>query len=827
MTKNHTVQVSIGAALAGTFKTALTSGSKQLTRLGDSMKKLETRSKGLNSFNKLQGDVQKASSRLNEAEEKVRRLKLEMQKTEKPTKQMQVNLGRARQAANKAKEALKKKRLELGKLRSELNLTSSSSKKLAAEQLKLGATADKLRSKYRLLNESIARRESILSKRSALRGQAFDMIALGAAIGAPIKAAIDFESSMADVRKVIEFKDGKKGLDDLGDKLKELSRTIPLSASELAAIAAAGGQLGETEDTVESFVNVVAKMSTAFDMSAEDAGESIGKIKNVFGLGIDQMESFGDTINHLSDNTAAKAKEIVAALLRVGGPAGDFGLKPDSVAALADTFIALGKPPQQAGTAINALLVKLNTADKQSPKFQAGLAAMGLSASELKDHIAQDAEGALLSFLETVSKVEDQDRAGILFDLFGQEYVDDISLIAGKIDVYKHALGTLADESKRAGSMQREFENRSDTTANKIKLFRNRINELSIALSDGLLPGINFVLGAFGKVFTGIAMVAKTFPLLTTVIFGTIFGLVALKIASIGLAFGWTFVTGGAEMVRAAFIKMRIAALLNNVSFKAFNLTSLVTAIRLKALAFGKVLAVIWGKLAVVASLVKTRLVALNAAALVSSARLKVLNAVSLVTAGRMKLLAAGGMIKAFAGSLLSLATRAIPIVIGGLKALTVAILTNPIGLIIGGIALAAGLVIANWQKVKDFFAGIWEPIKPIWEKFAAFIGKIWDVISAPFKAIGSLLGSLFSFGGEVQANVSTNTVAGDLQPAIVDASSLPSGSTINNSTYNNSFNINVNAAEGQSVKAIADEVIRRIKARSRGALFDQVPGVA
>lgn len=823
MTKSHTVQVSIGAALAGSFKSAFADGSKQLTRLGDGMKKLETRAKGLGSFNKLQGDVRKASDRLADAENKVHHLRLEMQKTDKPTKQMSANLGRAQLAANKAKEALKRKRNELGRLKNELKLTSISSKKLAAEQLKLGASADKLRSKYKLLNASIARRQNILSKRSALRGQAFDMIALGAAIGAPIKAAIDFESAMADVRKVVEFKNGKKGLADFGDKLKKLSREIPLSASELAAIAAAGGQLGTKEGELEDFVKVVSKMSTAFDMSAEDAGESIGKIKNVFGLGVKDMESFGDTLNHLSDNTAAKAKEIVAALLRVGGPAGDFGLKPDSVAALADTFIALGKPPQQAGTAINALLVKLNTAEKQSPKFQAGLEALGLSASELKESIGQDAEGALLSFLETVSKVDNQERAGILFDLFGQEYVDDISLVAGKLDVYKDALSALKDETKRAGSMQREFENRADTTANKIELFKNRINELSINMSDGLLPGINLVLGAFGKVFTGIAAVAKMFPLLTTVVFGTIFGLVALKIASVGLAFGWTFVTGAAEMVRSAFIKMRIQALLNNVSFKAFNLTSLVTAARLKALAFVKILAVMWGKLSLVVSLVRARLVGLNAAALITSARLKLLNAMSLITAGRMKILGLGGMIKAFAGSLVSLATRAIPIVIGGLRALTVAMLTNPIGLIIGGIALAAGLIITNWRRVKDFFASIWEPIKPIWEKFAAFIGKIWDVISAPFRAIGSL----FGFGGDVEANVSQNTIAGDVQPSFADASNLPAGGTVESNTYNNSFNINVNAAEGHSVKRIADEVIRRIKEQSRGALFDQVPGVA
>ena len=39
----------------------------------------------------------------------------------------------------------------------------------------------------------------------------------------------------------------------------------------------------------------------------------------------------------------------------------------------------------------------------------------------------------------------------------------------------------------------------------------------------------------------------------------------------------------------------------------------------------------------------------------------------------------------------------------------------------------------------------------------------------------------------------------------------------------NNSFNINVQATQNQDSKAVADEVMRRLKAQSRGALYDPV----
>lgn len=120
------------------------------------------------------------------------------------------------------------------------------------------------------------KRQGVLAQRANLRGQLFDAVALGAALGAPIKAAIDFESAMSDVRKVVNF-DTPDGLQKLGETLKIMSREIPLSAAGLAQIAASDGQLGIAAKDLAAFTNIVAKMATAFDMSAEEAGDSMAK----------------------------------------------------------------------------------------------------------------------------------------------------------------------------------------------------------------------------------------------------------------------------------------------------------------------------------------------------------------------------------------------------------------------------------------------------------------------------------------------------------------------------------------------------------------------
>lgn len=109
-------------------------------------------------------------------------------------------------------------------------------------------------------------------------------------------------------------------------ELEALSTQIPLTFTELAQITAAGGQLGVAEENLIAFTKLTADMATAFDISAESAGDSMAKLANIFSKPIEEMGEFGDMINTISNNMPAKASEIVESLTRIGGTAKAFGL---------------------------------------------------------------------------------------------------------------------------------------------------------------------------------------------------------------------------------------------------------------------------------------------------------------------------------------------------------------------------------------------------------------------------------------------------------------------------------------------------------------------
>jgi len=380
---------------------------------------------------------------------------------------------------------------------------------------------------------------------------------VGTVIQANTKKAIEFESKMADVSKMVDFP-SPTGVKDFGNELLKMSRVIPITANGLAEIAAAGGEQGIKLPDLLPFIDTVAKMSTAFDMGTSAAGESIGKLANIFNLPISKISGLGDEINHLSNNTNAKAVDMIDLLGRTGGIANQVGLTTAQTAALSATMLSLGQPVDVAGTSINAFLQKLYTARGQSKGFNDALASIGLSASKLESNFQAGPQQAIDDFMGRLSGLSKHSQALVIGELFGQEYSDNISLLVGNLGVYQKTLGLVSDATKYQGSMQKEFNIKALTTSNMLQLLSNHWDNVLISAGTIFLPEI---VALVGKLNSKLAYMSDKiirwsvmFPELTGFIsnlaagvFGVVAGLAGLSIlAGIGtlLGAGFALATG-------------------------------------------------------------------------------------------------------------------------------------------------------------------------------------------------------------------------------------------------------------------------------------------
>ena len=390
---------------------------------------------------------------------------------------------------------------------------------------------------------------ALSSKLSSIGGTA---VGAGAAIAVPItaglgvavKEALAFEEATADLNKVINASD--KVVKSFSGNILKLSRDIPIAATGLQQIAAAGAQMGIPQKQLLRFTEITAKAGVAFDITAAQAGESIGKISNIMGVGIDEIENLLGAVNHLSNNMAAKAPEIVNTLQRIGGTAKTFGLVGEEAVALSSAFIALGKPPEVAATGINALLTKMQTATGQSKGFREALGAIGLSAEELERSVREKGSQSIVDFLKRIQQLDEAQRPKILLELFGSEYQDDISLVTTNLNVLEQALGLAGDRAKTATSLQDEFAARSATTANQLQLLGNNFREIGITIGSAILPALNNTLKAIQPVIVGFADFAQAHP----------------RIVTVGVAFAGVAAAAGGFLVVAGTVATAVGGLI-------------------------------------------------------------------------------------------------------------------------------------------------------------------------------------------------------------------------------------------------------------------------
>jgi TP901 family phage tail tape measure protein len=206
--------------------------------------------------------------------------------------------------------------------------------------------------------------------------------AFGAAIGISTKAAIDFESSMADVRKVVDGLETPEAFRQISDEIMGLAAQMPIAAEGFAEIYAAAGQAGIAREDLKEFATQVAQVAVAFDMTAQEAGTAMAKIKTSLGLSIPALGDLTDAMNHLSNNTASTASELVDFTLRAGQAGKSAGLTAEQTAAFGAAMIASGVRTEIAATSFRNMVKALSRGPSMTERQISALSRLGFAQSD-------------------------------------------------------------------------------------------------------------------------------------------------------------------------------------------------------------------------------------------------------------------------------------------------------------------------------------------------------------------------------------------------------------------------------------------------------------
>lgn len=309
--------------------------------------------------------------------------------------------------------------------------------------------------------------------------------------GLSVKAAIDFESAFAGVRKTVDA--SEKDFARLEKGIMDMSKEIPASATAIAEVAEAAGQLGIETENILDFTRVMIDLGEATNLSADEAATALARFANITQMSQQDFDRLGSTIVDLGNNLATTEAEIVAMGLRLAGAGSQIGLTEAQILSFAGALSSVGIEAEAGGSAFSKVMIDMQLAvETNSGRLREFAKVAGMSSKDFAKAFKEDAASAIIAFIKGLGDAEKRGLSSIkiLDDMEIKEVRlrDALLRAAGASNVFSESLeiGTRAWEENTA--LTKEAEQRYKTTASQIQIAKNYLTEAGIVIGDLVVP---------------------------------------------------------------------------------------------------------------------------------------------------------------------------------------------------------------------------------------------------------------------------------------------------------------------------------------------------
>lgn len=320
--------------------------------------------------------------------------------------------------------------------------------------------------------------------------------ALAAGGVASAKFAIDFEDSFAGVKKTVDATPEqlakiKQGIIDLSTTGIDGRGAIPQTATELNELAAAGGQLGISQENIIDFTEVMAQMGSATNLVGEEGAATLARFQNVMGVGQNEIRNIGSAIVDLGNHSATTESEIAEMALRMGKYGSSVRMSAADVLGYSAALSSLGIEAQMGGSAIGRTWLSIETAVASGGEGLTKFAKYsGKSAEEFKEQWNTDSSGAFNGLLKGLQSAE---NLTVALDDLGINNTQDIQAMMALVngyDLVTESVNRSNTAYQENTALQEEFNAKNETTASKLANTKNNIVEAARSIGETMLPSI-------------------------------------------------------------------------------------------------------------------------------------------------------------------------------------------------------------------------------------------------------------------------------------------------------------------------------------------------
>lgn len=443
----------------------------------------------------------------------------------------------------------------------------------------VGRTLDQLKAKQERLNLSIARGETLKAQRADLRGQAMETAGTAAAIGAPLvmaaRTAIDFKDRTNDIAITGGFDAAEE--ERLGNVLRGAALQWNQTQMDLAAgaqVLIAGGISSVRE--LEAYAPVMAKAATATRASMDDLGAVAIALNDNLGIGAAGLERSMNMLAHAGKSGQFELADMAKWLPQLTPQFAALGITGEKAVAEIGASLQIARrgagSNDEAANNFKNFLSKLTAKDTLKSFESAGidlqesmqnLVGDGLTPVQamlevITQYVGSKAPEAAGEFQQAMALKDDAERQAALDRLneaykLGELFADQQVLsfirpaLANRQDLADIQRGSVAAADQ--GVLDADWKKRMENPKEQLKALTINLSELGITIGGMLLPALVDVTQAALPVIQGFATWAGENPLLVKSVIGLVGGLLAGKLAFIGLAYG-------ANLVMSPFVAM-------------------------------------------------------------------------------------------------------------------------------------------------------------------------------------------------------------------------------------------------------------------------------
>lgn len=352
-------------------------------------------------------------------------------------------------------------------------------------------------------------------------------VPLLAGAGVAVKAAIDYESAFAGVKKTV---DGTpQQFAQLSTSIREMAKEMPSSAVEIAHVAEAAGQLGVPIGAIKDFSKTMINLGVSTNLSSEEAASSIAKIGNIMQVSGKDLGTwsghFGSAVVDLGNHFATTERDIVEMTNRLAAGGKLAGLTTPEILGLATAMSSVGIEAEAGGTAMNQTLTGIGKAvagvgKGAKEKLQLISQTAGMTAEQFSQAWKQKPAEALQAFIKGLQRAHDEGKNmdGILSDLGmkGIRQGNMLKSLASASDKMSEAVSRSNIAWKENNALTNEASKRYETTESQLKIFKNKLTDIAIEFGGPLLKALNSGLDAAKPWLQTLSDMAKKFSEMST-----------------------------------------------------------------------------------------------------------------------------------------------------------------------------------------------------------------------------------------------------------------------------------------------------------------------